>query len=95
MTANGLSYTTNGLITVSSTLGPPLELSIENWFFQMNLSWPSDAIPTALESSTEPANPYSWIPVYDPPWLDPFSQRMSVPVFILPEQQFFRLRRVP
>ena len=95
VTANGLSYTTNGLITVSSTLGPPLELSIENWFFQMNLSWPSDAIPTALESSTEPANPYSWIPVYDPPWLDPFSQRMSVPVFILPEQQFFRLRRVP
>lgn len=95
VTANGLSYVTNGVITVSSTLGPPLELSIENWFFQMNLSWPSDAIPVALESSTEPANPYSWIPVYDPPWLDPFSLRMSVPVFILPEQQFFRLRRVP
>lgn len=95
VTANGLGHSTNGVITISSTLGPPLSLSIENWFFQMNLSWPSDEIPTALESSTEPANPYSWIPVYDPPWLDPFSQRMSVPVFILPEQQFFRLRRVP
>lgn len=95
VTANDLTFTTNGIITISSTLGPPLALAIENWIFQMNLSWPYDEIPTALESSTEPANPYSWIPVYDPPWFDPFSQQMSVPVFILPEQQFFRLRRVP
>ncbi len=93
--ANGLSYSTNGIITISSTLGPPLALSIENWFFQMNLSWPWDPIPTALESSTEPFNPYSWIPVYDTPFLDPFSMNMSVQVFILPEQQYFRLRRVP
>jgi hypothetical protein len=95
VTANGLSYSTNGTITISSSLGPPLTLSIENWFFQMNLSWPWDPIPTALESSTEPFAPYSWIPVYDTPFLDPFSMNMSVQVFILPEQQFFRLRRVP
>jgi hypothetical protein len=95
VTANGLSYSTNGTITISSSLGPPLAISIENWSFQMNLSWPWDPIPTALESSTEPYNPYSWIPVYDTPFLDPFSMNMSVQVFILPEQQFFRLRRVP
>ena len=95
VTANELSYSTNGTITISLTLGPPLALSIENWFFQMNLSWPWDPIPTALESSTEPFTPYSWIPVYDSPFLDPFSMNMSVQVFILPEQQFFRLRRVP
>ncbi len=95
VTAHELTFSTNGIITISSTLGTPLALTIENWVFQMNLSWPYDDIPTALESSVEPANPYSWIPVYDPPWFDPFSQQMSVPVFILPEQQFFRLRRVP
>jgi hypothetical protein len=95
VTANGLNYSTNGSIFISSTLGPPLALSIENWFFQMNLSWPWDPIPTALESSTEPLNPHSWIPVYDTPFLDPFSMNMNVQVFILPEQQYFRLRRVP
>ncbi len=95
VTAGDLTYATNGVITISSTLGPPLTLSIENWFFQMNLSWPTDDIPTALETSTDPANPYSWFPVYDPPWIDPFSQLTSVQVFILPDQQYFRLRRVP
>jgi Bacterial Ig domain/PKD domain len=95
VTVNGLGYTTNGVITISSTLGPPLRLDIENWYFQMNLSWPWDPIPVALESSTDPANPYSWFPVYDPPWVDPFTMRSSVPVFILPGPQFFRLRHVP
>lgn len=95
MIAGDLSYTTNGLITISATLGPPLVLSIENWFFQMNLAWPWDPIPIALETSSNPADPLSWYPVYDPPWLDPFSLRMNVPVFILPDSQFFRLRRVP
>lgn len=95
VTANGLSISTNGVITISSRLGPPLALAIENWVFQMNLSWPWDPIPTSLESSTDPLNPYSWIPVYDTPFLDPFSMNLSVQQFILPERQYFRLRRVP
>jgi hypothetical protein len=95
VTGAGLSFSTNGVVTISSTLGPPLLLSIENWFFQMNLSWPWDPIPTALESSAEPSDPYAWFPVYDPPFLDPFSMSVSVQQFILPDQQYFRLRRVP
>ena len=95
VTSGDLSYTTNGIITLSSTLGPPLVLSIENWYFQMNLSWPWDPIPVALETSTNPADPLAWYPLYDTPWFDPFSLNMSVQVFILPDQQYFRLRRVP
>ena len=93
--SEGLTYSTSGVVTVSALLGPPLNLSIENWGFQMNLAWPWDPIPTALEYSTDPANPYSWIPLHDPPWFDPFSSSLSVQVFIFSEQQFFRLRRVP
>jgi hypothetical protein len=95
VTAGDWSLTTNGVITISSTLGPPLVLSIENWIFQMNLWWPWDPIPIALETSARPADPLSWYPVNDPPFLDPFSNTMSVQVFILSDQQFFRLRRVP
>jgi hypothetical protein len=95
VTSGELSYTNSGIITISSTLGPPLVLSIENWFFQMNLSWPWDPIPAALETSSDPGDPLSWYPLYDTPFFDPFSNSMSVQVFILPGQQFFRLRRVP
>jgi hypothetical protein len=95
MTAGGLSYTTNGVITISSTLGPPLMLSVENWFFQMNLWWYWDPIPVALETSSNPADPLSWYPVYDAQFFDPFSNTMSVQMFVLPDQQFYRLRRAP
>jgi hypothetical protein len=93
-TSGALSYTTNGIITISSTLGPPLVLSIENWIFQMNLWWPWDPIPVALETSSNPADPLSWYPIYDTPFFDPFSNTMSVQVFLV-DQQFFRLRRTP
>jgi hypothetical protein len=95
VTAGDLSYTSSETITISSTLGPPLVLSIENWFFQMNLSWPWDPIPVSLETSSSPGDPLSWYPLYDTPFFDPFSNSLSVQTFILSDQQFYRLRRVP
>lgn len=95
VTAGDLSYTTNGVVTVSSTLGPPLVLSIENWIFQMNLWWYWDPIPTTLETSFDPVDPLSWYPVYDTPFFDPFSGTMSVQQFVAPDHQYFRLRRAP
>jgi hypothetical protein len=93
VTANGLSQTVNGIVTVSPTLGPPLPLSISASDFMILLSWPLDRIPVSLETSPDPSQPYSWQPVPDPPVVE--ATNVSLQVYVLPGQQYFRLRRVP
>jgi hypothetical protein len=93
VTANGVSRSLNGVVTISPTLGPPLTLSITNLDFMVQLTWLSDRIPTALESSFDLTQPYSWQPVTDEPWLD--ATNLTLQTYVLPGQQSFRLRRVP
>jgi PKD repeat protein len=93
VTANGLSQTVNGVVTVSPTLGSPLPLSISVADSMILLSWPLDRIPVSLESSQDLGQPYSWQPVPDAPVVG--TTNVSLQVYILPGPQLFRLRRVP
>lgn len=93
VTANGTTQMVTGVVTISATLGPLLHLAITPLDFTMLLSWPEDRIPTALETSSEPGNPDSWLPVTEPPVVD--STNWIVETFVFPGPQYFRLRRVP
>ena len=92
-TTGGTSYTTNGLVIISPTLGPPVTLSITSLGYMMNLSWPADSVPCSLETTTDWTQSYAWQPDVDP--VIPDGTNLTVQVFLLPGQQFFRLRRVP
>ena len=61
--------------------------------FMFNLSWPADAIPTALEAATDLTQPYAWQPDFDTVYFD--GTNNNVQVFILPGEQLFRVRRLP
>ena len=94
VTANGASQTVKGVVTISPTLGPVLPLKMVAVDpYTMFLSWPSDSIPTSLETSFDPGQPYSWAPYWEAPWPD--STNLTQLVDVVGDRQFFRLRRVP
>jgi len=89
----GTKQTVTGVLAVSPTLGAPVPLSISGTPDNMVLSWPVDSIGTSLETSYDPTQPYSWQPVPDQPVRN--GSVMSLQLFVVPGEQFFRLRRVP
>jgi hypothetical protein len=91
--ANGANQTVNGVVTISPTLGPPVLLTITPLAWSMNLSWPADAIPTSLETTADWTQPYAWQPDADPVYL--YDGTNNVQVYLLPDPQYYRLRRVP
>lgn len=91
--ASGTNQTVRGVVTISPTLGPPLMLTITPLAWSMNLAWPSDAIPTTLETTADWTQPYAWQPDADPVYFD--GTNNNVQVYILPEPQYYRLRRLP
>jgi hypothetical protein len=91
--ASGTNQTVTGVVTVSSTLGPPLMLTMTALPWSMNLAWPADAIPTSLETTADWTQPYAWQPDPDPVYFD--GTNNNVQVYLLPEPQYYRLRRVP
>jgi len=91
--ANGANQTLTSVVTISPTLGPPLLLTMTPLEWSMNLSWPADAIPTSLETTADWSQPYAWQPDNDPVYSD--GTNNNVQVYVLPEPQFYRLRRVP
>jgi hypothetical protein len=93
VTANGVTQSVNGLVTISPTLGPPLNLTITSYGFMMVLSWPADNIPVSVETSMDLSQPDSWIQLFDAPMFDGIN--MTLWEFVLSDQQYFRLRRVP
>ena len=91
--ANGVSQTTNGVMVISPTLGPPLLLSLTWLGFQVEVSWPYDSIPTSLETSTDLGQPYSWQMDVDPVFSDGVNN--IVYILVTSDIQYFRVRRVP
>ena len=91
--ANGVSQTTNGVIAISPTLGPPLIVSLTWLGFQVEVSWPYDPIPTSLETSTDLGQPYSWQMDVDPVFSDGVNN--IVYILVTSDIQYFRVRRVP
>jgi len=92
-TANGVSKTASGVITISPTLGPPLILTLTYLGWQVEVSWPYDDIPTSLETSTDLGQPYSWQMDVDPVFSDGINNRVYI--LVTSDIQFFRVRRVP
>jgi len=93
VTSGGVNNTVNGVVTISPTLGPPLTLSLIPLGFMVEVSWPVDRIPTSLETSLDLSQPYSWQLVVDPISSDGINY--TADIFIISDQQFFRLRRAP
>jgi hypothetical protein len=93
VTSGGASQTVSGVLTVSPTLGPPLILTATSLGFLVNLSWPADPIPTALETATDIGQPYAWQPDVDPVYFD--GTNNNVQIFFPYWQQLFRVRRLP
>ena len=93
VSAGGTDQTINGIVTLSPTLGPHVPLSISGTPDSMALSWPVDAVGVSLETSYDPTQPDSWQPVPDQPVLT--GSTMTLQLFVVPGEQFFRLRRVP
>jgi PKD repeat protein len=93
VTSGGASQTVSGVLTVSPTLGPPLILTATSLGFLVNLSWPADPIPTALETATDIGQPYAWQPDVDPVYFD--GTNNNVQIFFPYSQQLFRVRRLP
>ncbi|HUL51226.1 MAG TPA: PKD domain-containing protein, partial [Candidatus Nitrosotalea sp.] len=77
--ANGVTQTVTGVVSISSTLGPPLILWITPSDYTMLLSWPADSIPTSLETSSDLSDPNGWLQVPDAPVLD--STNLTVETF--------------
>ena len=80
-------------MVISPTLGPPVTLTQTFLGFMVNLSWPADSVPCSLETATDLTQPYAWQPDVDPVYFDGVNN--NVQVFVLPGNQYFRLRRVP
>ena len=93
VTSSGVTNTVNGVVTISPTLGPPLNLSLIPLGFMVEVSWPVDRVPTSLETSFDLSQPYSWQLDVDPVSSD--GVNYSAFILMMPDQQFFRLRRVP
>jgi len=93
VSAGGAKQTLTGTVAISSTLGPPVPLAMTGSPDNMVLSWPVDTIGVSLETSYDLTQPDSWQPVPDQPFLD--GSTMTLPIFVVPGEQFFRLRRVP
>jgi hypothetical protein len=93
MKSSGVTNTVNGIVTISPTLGPPLTLSLIPLDFMVEVSWPVDRIPTSLETSLDLSQPYSWQLVVDPVSSDGINYTAFI--FMISDQQYFRLRRVP
>jgi PKD repeat protein len=92
-TANGVTQTATGIVTISPTLGPPLILSLTWLGWQVEVSWPYDAIPTSLETTTDLGQAYGWQMDVDPVFSDGINN--IVYILVTSDIQFFRVRRVP
>ena len=93
VTSARASQTASGVLTVSPTLGQPLLLTATSLGFVLDLSWPADSIPTALETATDVGEPYAWQPDVDPVYFD--GTNNNVQIFFPYWQQLFRVRRLP
>lgn len=93
VTSGGSSQTVSNVLTISPTLGPPLILTATYMGFALNLSWPADSIPTALETATDPGQPYAWQPDADPVYFDGTNNKVQI--FFPYWEQLFRVRRLP
>jgi len=95
-TANGASHAVSGVVTISATLGPPLELTIaplDPWTLQV--TWPADRIPGGLEYSSDLSAPHGWNRVHEEPTLDEAGSFWTVPVDLVDGTYFWRVRRLP
>lgn len=94
--ANGASHVSNGVLTISPTLGPPLALTIgalDPW--TMQIAWPSDRIPSGLEYSSDLSATHGWNRVHEEPTLDVSGRFWTVPVDLIDGNYFWRVRRLP
>ena len=91
--ANGVSQTATNVLVISPTLGPPLVLTLTWLGWQVEVSWPYDAIPTSLETTTDLGQPYGWQMDVDPVFSDGINN--MVYILVTSDIQFFRVRRVP
>jgi hypothetical protein len=89
----GASFSTNGVVTISPTLGPPVYLTLAPTpWFSVIVSWPADHIGTSLETSYDLGSPFNWATLPGDPVLS--GGVFSVEA-IQVDNQFFRIRRVP
>jgi len=94
VSAGASSVTNTGSITISTTMGPPLTLTITSFDTVMLLQWPWDPIPCVLETSTDWTQPFSWLPTGQDAFMDE-NGIMNAYVDALTATQSYRLRRLP
>jgi hypothetical protein len=93
VTAGGTIQTVTNVVTISSTLGPPVYVTLTSIGFFGFVSWPWDRIPVSLETTFDLTQPIQWQQVTDP--VSQNGPDMTVLQFMIYDQQYFRLRRLP